>query len=227
MSLRTASPALLAALLFGASTPVAKALTGAISPLLLAGFLYLGSGVGLALVVVARRLWRSSSSPSEKIGIPKADWGWLLGTILAGGIAGPALLMTGLVSTAAASASLLLNMEGVLTALIAWVVFKENANRQIVLGMIAIVAGSLMLSWQSGSLQLLMGALLLVGACLCRAVDNNLTRKVSSNDAHLLACIKGGRRTLQYCVGLGAGRDVAPAHCPSRCDVGRIRWLWY
>lgn len=191
MSLRAASPALLAALLFGASTPLAKALTGAVSPLLLAGLLYLGSGLGLALVLGVRRLWRPSASPSDQIGIPRADWAWLLGAILAGGVAGPALLMTGLVTTNAASASLLLNVEGVLTAVIAWVVFKENADRQIVLGMIAIVAGGLLLSWQPGSLQMSGGALLIVGACLCWAVDNNLTRKVSSNDALLLACLKG------------------------------------
>ncbi|MGO4280120.1 DMT family transporter [Cupriavidus sp. RAF20_2] len=191
MSLRTAYPALLAALLFGASTPLAKALTGAVSPLLLAGLLYLGSGFGLALVLAVRRLWRQHASPSDEIGIPRADWPWLLGAILAGGVAGPALLMTGLVTTNAASASLLLNVEGVLTAVIAWVVFKENADRQIVLGMIAIVAGGLLLSWQPGSLQMSVGALLIVGACLCWAVDNNLTRKVSSNDALLLACLKG------------------------------------
>ena len=101
------------------------------------------------------------------------------------------MLMTGLVSTNAASASLLLNVEGVFTAVIAWVVFKENADRQIVLGMIAIVAGGLLLSWQPGSLQMSTGALLIVGACLCWAVDNNLTRKVSSNDALLVACLKG------------------------------------
>ncbi|AZG11930.1 drug/metabolite transporter (DMT)-like permease [Cupriavidus metallidurans] len=191
MSLRTASPALLAALLFGASTPLAKSLTGAVSPILLAGLLYLGSGVGLALVIVARRLWHPPALSSEQLGIPKADWTWLLGAILAGGVAGPGLLMTGLVSTNAASASLLLNVEGVFTAMIAWIVFKENADRQIVLGMIAIVAGGMLLSWQPGSLQLSMGALLIVAACLCWAVDNNLTRKVSSNDALLLACIKG------------------------------------
>lgn len=191
MSIRTASPALLAALLFGASTPLAKALTGTVPPLMLAGLLYLGSGMGLALVLGIRRAWAAPAREEGQGGIPRAEWPWLIGAILAGGVAGPALLMTGLVSTSAASASLLLNVEGVFTAVIAWVVFKENADRQIVLGMIAIVAGGLLLSWQPGSLQMSTGALLIVGACLCWAVDNNLTRRVSSNDALLIACLKG------------------------------------
>ncbi len=191
MSIRTASPALLAALLFGASTPLAKALTGSVAPLLLAGLLYLGSGIGLALVLAIRRAWITPDTGNDDVGIPRGEVPWLIGAILAGGVAGPALLMTGLVSTNAASASLLLNVEGVFTAVIAWVVFKENADRQIVLGMIAIVAGGLLLSWQPGSLQMSTGALLIVGACLCWAVDNNLTRKVSSNDALLVACLKG------------------------------------
>lgn len=191
MSIRSASPALLAALLFGASTPLAKALTGSVPPLLLAGLLYLGSGIGLALVLGIRRGWATPAREREHGGIPRPELPWLIGAILAGGIVGPALLMTGLVSTSAASASLLLNVEGVFTAVIAWVVFKENADRQIVLGMMAIVAGGLLLSWQPGNLKMSTGALLIVGACLCWAIDNNLTRKVSGNDALLIACLKG------------------------------------
>jgi len=193
MSLRTASPALVAALLFGASTPLAKALTGSMSPLLLAGLLYLGSGVGLALVLAARRAFsgRTQTSVAGVPEIPRNEVPWLLAAILAGGVAGPALLMTGLATTSAASASLLLNVEGVFTAVIAWIVFKENADRRIVLGMIAIVTGGLLLSWQPDSTRLSVGALLIIGACLCWAIDNNLTRKVSSNDAILIACLKG------------------------------------
>ncbi|WP_354675250.1 DMT family transporter [Cupriavidus alkaliphilus] len=193
MSLRTASPALIAALLFGASTPLAKALTGSMPPLLLAGLLYLGSGLGLGIVLAARRAFsgRAQTSVGGAPAIPRHEIPWLLAAILAGGVAGPALLMTGLASTSAASASLLLNVEGVFTAVIAWVVFKENADRQIVLGMIAIVAGGLLLSWQAESTRLSVGAILIIGACLCWAIDNNLTRKASSNDALLIACLKG------------------------------------
>jgi drug/metabolite transporter (DMT)-like permease len=192
MSTRAAAPALASALLFGASTPLAKLLTEDASPLLLAGLLYLGSGLGLSILLLARRLEASrNDQPRPSMKIPRAELPWLLGAIVAGGVLGPALLMAGLTLTDAASASLLLNVEGVLTAVIAWVVFKENADRQIVLGMLAIVTGGVLLSWEPGGTTLSPGALLIVAACLCWAVDNNLTRKVSTNDAMLVACLKG------------------------------------
>jgi drug/metabolite transporter (DMT)-like permease len=189
MSLRSASPALTAALLFGASTPLAKSLVGSVSPLLLAGLLYLGSGFGLGLLLLLRRA--SDPEAARQMGIPRGEVPWLLGAIFFGGIVGPALLMWGLTQVDGASASLLLNVEGVLTAVIAWVVFKENADRQIALGMVAIVAGGTLLSWEPGGVTFSMGALLIVGACLCWAIDNNLTRKVSTNDAMFVACLKG------------------------------------
>ena len=188
VSIRSASPALAAALLFGASTPLAKVLVGTMPPLLLAGLLYLGSGLGLGALLLWRRTRGRASA--ENLRIPSREVPWLLAAILFGGILGPVLLMWGLTQTDAASASLLLNVEGVLTAVLAWLVFKENADRQIVLGMVAIVAGGVLLSWEPGA-NLSVGALFIVGACLCWAVDNNLTRKVSTNDAVLVACLKG------------------------------------
>lgn len=203
--MNAALPALAAALLFGASTPLAKLLVGDAPPLLLAGLLYLGSGAGLALVLLLRSAWQRV--PPEPI--PRADWPWLAGAVVAGGLLGPALLMLGLVRTDAAAASLLLNVEGVLTAAIAWLVFRENADRRVVLGMFAIAAGGLLLSWQpGGGGGLSAGAGLVVAACLCWAVDNNLTRKVSANDALLLACIKGlvaGAGNTVLAVATGAG----------------------
>lgn len=188
-----AAPALLAALLFGASTPFAKLLVSEMHPLLLAGVMYLGSGLGLCVVLLLRGLTTNhrAGSAAPQPGIAAKDLPWLLGAIAAGGVLGPVLLMTGLIQTDAASASLLLNVEGVLTAVIAWVVFKENADRQIVLGMLAIVAGGFLLSWQPSGARFSAGSLLVLCACLCWAIDNNLTRKVSANDAMLLACIKG------------------------------------
>lgn len=192
MSLRTAAPALGAALLFGASTPLAKLLGVDVAPQLLAGLLYLGSGVGLGLLMLGRHLLdRGQRDGVASLRIPKKEWPWLAGAIVAGGVLGPVLLMSGLRSTDGAAASLLLNVEGVLTAVIAWLVFKENADRHIVLGMAAIVAGGVLLSLQPGTVSLSAGALLIVAACLCWAVDNNLTRKVSANDALLVACLKG------------------------------------
>jgi drug/metabolite transporter (DMT)-like permease len=189
MSLRSAAPALAAALLFGASTPLAKLLVGNMPPLLLAGLLYLGSGLGLGALLLLRRARRLQAT--AELRIPRREWPWLLGAIVFGGMLGPALLMLGLTRTDGATAALLLNVEGVLTALLAWVVFKENADRRIVLGMVAIVAGGVLLSWSPGGGAVSPGALLIAGACLCWAIDNNLTRKVSNNDAMLVACLKG------------------------------------
>jgi len=186
MSLRNATPALAAALLFGASTPLGKLLVGEVPPLLLAGLLYAGSGLGLGLLWWVRRL------RGEAAGIPRADWGWLAGAIVFGGMLGPALLMAGLASTGAADAALLLNLEAVFTALIAWWVFKENADRQVVAGMVAIVIGGVLLSWAPGGAPgWSSGALLIAAACGCWAIDNNLTRKVSSHDAMAVAGLKG------------------------------------
>ncbi|MFZ1538207.1 MAG: DMT family transporter [Chromatiaceae bacterium] len=179
--------ALLAASLFGASTPFAKLLVGEMPPLLLGGLLYLGSGIGLTLARLARdRGWRAS-------GLTPQEWPWLLGAILFGGVLAPVGLMVGLTSTLGATASLLLNLESVLTALLAWVVFKENADRRIVLGMVAIVAGGILLSWPVGEVGVApgLGPLAIAGACLCWAIDNNLTRHVSAADAWFIAGTKG------------------------------------
>lgn len=179
-------------MLFGASTPLAKLLGLNVAPQLLAGLLYLGSGIGLAILMVVRHLLlRGRAGQAVSLQIPTKELPWLAGAIVAGGVLGPVFLMSGLASTDAAAASLLLNVEGVLTAVIAWLVFKENADSQIVLGMAAIVAGGVLLSLQPGTMSLSMGALLVVAACLCWAADNNLTRKVSANDALLIACLKG------------------------------------
>ena len=191
MSLRSASPAIAAALLFGVSTPAAKILVGDIPPLLLAGLLYLGSGLGLGLFLAFRVLRTGTAQGGAALRIPHNEVPWLLGAILSGGVLAPALLMIGLARTSAASASLLLNIEGVLTAVLAWVVFRENADRRVVFGMVAIVAGGALLSWEPGASAFSIGALLIVAACFFWAVDNNLTRRISTNDAMLIACLKG------------------------------------
>lgn len=195
--------ALGAAALFGASTPFAKHLTGEMPPVLLAGLLYLGSGLGLSL---ARLLRDGGLKPAD---LPAQEWPWLLGAIFFGGVLGPMALMLGLVSTSGATASLLLNLEAVLTAVMAWLVFKENADRRIVLGMLAIVAGGVALGWQAdtGASSSLTGPLLVSLACLCWAVDNNLTRKVSASDALFIASLKGlmaGTVNTALAISLGA-----------------------
>ena len=183
--------ALIAALLFGASTPLAKLLLHDVSPLLLAGLLYAGSGLGLLLVLALRAL-RFGHSGSGLHRPSGADLGWWAGAILAGGVAAPVLLLLGLRLLGAAQASLLLNLEGVLTALLAWFVFRENFDRRIAIGMAAIVLGGIVLSWDpAGSAGWSYGALLVACACACWALDNNLTRKIANHDALMIACAKG------------------------------------
>jgi drug/metabolite transporter (DMT)-like permease len=182
--------AILAAVLFGASTPFSKLLLGQITPLLLAGLLYLGSGVGLALWIGFQRWLLKAKNQEARLRLK--DLPWLAAAILVGGILAPILLMQGLAVTPASSASLLLNLEGVLTALLAWFVFKENFDQRIMLGMAAILVGGVLLSWQSRpELGIPWGALGIVGACLGWAIDNNLTRKVSAADPAQVAAIKG------------------------------------
>lgn len=179
--------ALSAAALFGVSTPVAKLLVGEISPLLLGGLLYLGSGLGLAVTRLVRdRGWKTS-------GLLVHEWPWLLGAIVFGGVLGPVALMVGLTYTSGSVASLLLNLESVLTAVLAWLAFKENADRRVVLGMLAIVSGGVVLSWPLGQMGSAhwMGPAAIALACLCWAIDNNLTRKVSASDALFIASAKG------------------------------------
>jgi drug/metabolite transporter (DMT)-like permease len=181
---RGALASLSAALLFGAGTPLAKLLLAQASPWLLAALLYLGSGLGLALL---RRLRRAPA-----VRLPSGEAKWLVGAILAGGVAGPVLLMAGLAGMPASAASLLLNAEGVFTALLAWFVFKENFDRRVALGMLAIVAGGLVLAWPGHmSWPQWQPALLVAAACLAWAIDNNFTRKVSLADASWIAMVKG------------------------------------
>lgn len=181
--------ALSAAVLFGLSTPIAKRLVGEVPPLLLAGILYAGSGLGLGILLAVRAIGEGRTSIVRPRG---TDLVWLIGAIAFGGALGPYLLMYGLQMTDSASASLILNLEGVFTALLAWFAFKENFDRRIAAGMALIVSGGVILSTGS-ALRAggLIGPLAIAAACLAWAIDNNLTRKVSISDAMVIACVKG------------------------------------
>ena len=176
--------ALASALLFGAGTPLAKQLLDGVSPWMLAGLLYLGSGLGLTLFRVVRR--------SKPVRLAHRDLLPLAGAVLFGGIIGPVLLMFGLAGMPASGASLLLKAEEVATAVLAWFVFKENFDRRIALGMAAIVAGAVVLTWP-GDVEFsgVLPALAILGACLAWGIDNNLTRMVALTDATWLAAVKG------------------------------------
>jgi len=176
--------ALGAALLFGASTPLAKRLLEDTSPWLLAGLLYVGSGLGLFILRRVRR--------APRVRLSGLEVRWLAGAVAAGGVLGPALLMWGLARMPASAAALLLNAEAVFTALIAWFVFRENFDRRIAFGMALIVAGASVLSWPGDAhLGAALPAAAVLGACLAWALDNNLTRRVSLADADYIAMVKG------------------------------------
>lgn len=180
--------ALFSAALFGASTPFAKLLLGAVDPQLLAGAMYLGAGVGLATLHAGRAALAIEAPEAPLRG---GDLPWLGAVVIFGGIAGPLLLMLGLARTSASSGSLLLNLEGLATMAIAWVVFRENVDRRLLAGAAAILAGAVVLSWQGKGVRLDMGGLLIAGACLAWGIDNNLTRKLSAADPLQIAMIKG------------------------------------
>ena len=198
--------ALGAALLFGAGTPLAKWLLDAVSPWTLAGLLYFGSGVGLTLY---RRLIRAPA-----VRLPRNELTWFAGAVLTGGIVGPVLLMIGLTGMPASGASLLLNAEGALTALLAWFAFRENFDRRIALGLGAIVAGAIVLGWPGEArFAGLWPALAVLGACLAWSIDNNLTRKISLVDATWIASVKGlisGTVNLILAFLLGASMPALP-----------------
>jgi drug/metabolite transporter (DMT)-like permease len=139
--------ALTSALLFGASTPLAKLLLDTVDPWMLAGLLYLGSGLGLGMLWLGRRVVGVSAAEAP---LRTADLPWLAGIVLAGGVIGPVLLMVGLTTTPASSTALLLNLESLATMAIAWVVFRENVDRRLLVGAAAILGGAVLLSWQDG-----------------------------------------------------------------------------
>ncbi len=193
------------AALFGASTPLAKLLLGGgVSPWLLAGLLYAGSGLGLGLVHVGRRALGMASAEAP---LRRGDLPWLALVVLSGGVIGPVLLMIGLTTTTASASALLLNIEGLATMAIAWLAFRENVDRRLLIGAAAILGGALILSWQAGPTGLGWGALAIAGACLAWGVDNNLTRKLSNADPVQIAMIKGlvaGAANLALALAAGA-----------------------
>jgi drug/metabolite transporter (DMT)-like permease len=196
--------ALFSALLFGASTPLAKLLLGAVEPQVLAGLLYLGAGIGLSLIYFSRGILRL---PAAEAALRRADIPWLAAVIVSGGVLGPLLLMLGLSRTDAGSAALLLNVEGLATMSIAWLAFREHTDRRLLLGAFAILAGTVVLTWRGGA-ALNAGTVLIVAACCCWGVDNNLTRKLSSADPVRIVMLKGlvaGAINLALGLLLGAG----------------------
>jgi drug/metabolite transporter (DMT)-like permease len=186
--------AILSAMLFGASTPLAKLLLGdGMHPQLLAGLFYLGSGFGLAAVQGIRKL---AGPPSKETPLARADMPRLAIAVLLGGIVAPVLLLLGLVRTSAAAAALLLNLEGVATMGLAWLAFRENVDRRLLLGALAITAGAALLSISAPSggspaAGAALGPLLIAAACISWGIDNNVTRGLSGADPLQITMVKG------------------------------------
>ncbi len=211
-----------AAALFGASTPLAKQLLPSVSPILLAGLLYVASGLGLGAYRMAR-----GRKANVEARLARRDLPWLMAAIVCGGVIGPVLLMAGLATTPASSASLLLNLEGVFTVLLAWFVFKEHFDRRIAIGMVLISAGAFTLSWMGRpELGVPWGALAIAGACLAWAIDNNLTRHVSAADPVQIAMWKGlCAGTVNTCVAVSLGATLPSMG--SLAAIGMVGFFGY
>lgn len=215
--------ALISALLFGASIPLAKVLLGTTDPWVLAGLLYLGAGLGLGFLHVIRA---AIQLPTAERPLRRSDLPWLAAVVLAGGIVGPLLLMLGLARTDAAGASLLLNLESLATMGIAWLVLRENVDRRLLIGAFAILAGAMLLSWQGTELSFGVGAGLIACACLAWGIDNNLTRKLSSANPVQIAMIKGlvaGAANLALALSQGA----APPGIATTSMAAAVGFLGY
>ena len=180
--------ALASAVLFGASAPLAKLLLGSVPPQMLAGLLYLGAGVGLAVVHSGRA---ALGIPAAEAALRYTDLPWLAAIVIFGGCLAPLLLMLGLQQTSASTGSLLLNLEGLATMGIAWLAFKENVDGRLLLGAFAILSDAIVLSWDGGGIRFDAGGGLIAGACLAWGLDNNLTRKLSCADPVVTTMIKG------------------------------------
>jgi drug/metabolite transporter (DMT)-like permease len=180
--------ALGAALLFGVVTPFSRLLLGTVDPQLLAGILYIAAGLGLAGASLARGMFGIIAAEAP---LRRAELPWLAAVILSGGVIGPLLLMLGLARSGAALGALLLNLEGLATMAIAWLVFHENVDRRLLAGAAAILAGAAVLSWTGGAIAFQPGAAFVAAACLAWGIDNNLTRKLSATDPVTIAMLKG------------------------------------
>ena len=182
--------ALIAAFLFGASAPLAKLLLDEVEPIPLAAFLYLGSGIGLLGIKTYQRINQRLSDGEAQI--KKSDFSWLAGAILAGGVAAPITLLFSLQNTPAATASLLLNFEGVATTLIAALAFKESISRRAWWAIALITLSSIFLSINlNASWGFSLGSLGIIAACILWGIDNNFTRNISAKDPLMIVTIKG------------------------------------
>lgn len=201
--------AIAAPLLYSISIPLSKLFLQTVDPWLLAGWMDLATGVGMATVYGGRALiWHTPI----KNPLQGQDWNWMWGSIAAGGVIAPVLQTFGIAYSTAATASLLLNLEGVFTSLIAWVIFREVFNRSIAYGLSFITAGSMMLvGTNTASVSFSLGSLAVIGASLAWATTSNFTHKISHCDPVQVVSIKtlvsGG---VNVAIALALGNTLPP-----------------
>ena len=200
--------ALLAALLFGVSTPLSKLLLATVDPISLTGLLYLGAGLTLGAVLLFGKL--RGQTVVREARLTRKDLPWLVVAVCAGGIAAPLLLLYGLRTTPAATASLLLNFEAVATALLAVTTFGESVGRRGWAALGLVTLGSALLTLEPGARwAILPGALLVLGACVMWGLDNNATRVVALRDPLHIAAVKGAvSGVFSLCLAVLLGRAL-------------------
>lgn len=180
---------LAAAALFGISLPFIKLLLPESGPLLIAGLLYLGAGIGLWCFELA--VYRHSKVARREAPIQSTDRWLLAGIVVAGGILGPVLMLWGLQRLSAVASSLLLNLEAPLTIALALLFFREHLDRREVLGAIVIIGAAAVLNYHPGTVRTdWLGFVAIVSACLCWAIDNNLSQRLSLRDPIVVTRIK-------------------------------------
>ncbi|HEU4334870.1 MAG TPA: EamA family transporter [Candidatus Eisenbacteria bacterium] len=208
---------LVAALLFGASTPASKALLGSVGPFTLAGLLYLGGAVAVLPFSFRGGSARLRRDPKQRRMLALA--------VLFGGGIGPVLMLLGLNAASAASVSLWLNAETIATALLAWALFHEHMDRRTVIAVAFVLAGGLLLAAPEGAAGWRAGALV-AGACLCWGLDNNLTALISGFTPAQTTAIKGiGAGSVNLAIGLALeGRVPGAAAMAAASGVGAFSY---
>lgn len=201
--------ALAAAFLFGVTTPVAKVLLTDTGPVILAGLLYLGAGVVL-LIYRKTVLYLSSDIRRSESKVSRSEIPCLAGAVVAGGILGPVLLMTGLTSLPAGTASLMLNGELVITLLLAVLLFHEPVDRRTISAILLVLVGGVLISWDPDAASgFSYGAVLILLACFAWAIDNNLTRRIADKDPTAIVMVKGlSAGTVTVLIGLLIGESL-------------------
>lgn len=180
--------AVLAAAFYAINSPLSKILLNFMPSTLMAGFLYIGAGVGMGVIALMRKL---SKTEKAEMNLTKKELPYVIAMILLD-IAAPICLLFGLKSTSAANASLLNNFEIVATAIIALAVFKEKISMRLWFGILFVSLSCALLSFEDiTSLQFSFGSLFILVACVCWGFENNCTKKISSKDPMQIVLLKG------------------------------------